>query len=181
MHAIVQDHLEKMLENRLPPDVRKQVEGHLAGCAGCRAAYDEAVEASRWVKLLAVEEPLEPAPGFSVKVMQNIAEVRAAQGWFYFPAWRELGVAAAMFVALLGGYYFTVQATEQPRSAELLLVDAPVPAPAPALVAHRHDPGATMCPECWQKKQGQGPLQMADDHTRREQVIASLVTVEAGD
>ena len=179
MHAIVQDHLEKMLENRLPQDLRKQIEGHLTACADCRAAYEEAQETSRLLKLLASDEAPEPMPGFSIKVMRNIQEARATRSWFYFPALREMGFATAMFLLLLGGYYATVRATDQTPSAEVLL-DMPAQQAAPVLAAHRHDdPAAQMCKQCWQKKQG--TIQVADDHARREQVIASLASAEVGD
>lgn len=184
MHEIVQNHLEKMLENRLPQQLRQQVEDHLTGCADCRTAYAEALETSRLLKLLASEEVPEPAPGFSIKVMQNIQETRAARRWFSFPALRELGFATAMFLLLLGGYYVTVQATGRTTSAEVLL-DMPAPREAPVLAAHQHhDPAAQMCELCWQQKQGattQVATQVADDHARREIVIASLVSGEIGD
>lgn len=179
MHEIVRNHLEKMLENRLPQELRNQIEGHLTGCADCRTAYADALETSRLLKLLASEEAPEPAPGFSIKVMQNIQEVRAERRWFSFPALRELGFATAMFLILLGGYYVTVQATDRSTSAEVLL-DMPVPREAPVLAAHKHDdPAAQMCKLCWQQKQG-AATQVADDHARRERVIASLVS-EVGD
>jgi len=184
MHAIVQDHLEKMLENRLPQELRQQIEGHLTGCADCRAAYAEALETSRLLKLLVAEEAPEPAPGFSIKVMQNIQEARASQRWFYFPALRELGFATAMFLLLLGGYYMTVQATDRTASASAeVLLDMPSDRATPVLAAHRHDPGAQMCPQCWKQKQGstQAATQAADDHSRRESVFASLASVEVGD
>jgi len=183
MHAIVQDHLEKMLENRLPQELRDQVAAHLTGCADCRGAYEEALETSRLVKLLASEEAPEPAPGFSIKVMQNIQEARASQRWFYFPALRELGFATAMFLLLLGGYYMTVQATDRTSSASAeVLLDMPGHE-TPVLAAHHHDPAAQMCPQCWQKKQGstQVATQVADEHANRERVIASLASVEVGD
>ncbi len=178
MHAIVQDHLEKMLENRLPQELRRQVEAHLAGCAACRDAYEESLETSRLLKLLASEDAPEPAPGFSIKVMQNIQEARASQRWFSFPGLRELGFATAMFVLLLGGYYMTVQATSSTNSAEVLL-DMKVDRELPVLVAHEHTSPAEMCKQCWQQKQGS--TQVADDHANRERVIASLASVEVGD
>jgi len=180
MHEIVQNHLEKMLENRLPQGLRNQVEGHLTGCADCRTAYADVVETSRLLRLLASEEAPEPVPGFSIKVMQNIQEARAERRWFSFPALRELGFATAMFLLLLGGYYVTVQATDRSTSAEVLL-DMQTPREKPVLAAHQHqDPAAQMCKQCWQQKQG-ATTQVADDHTLRERVIASLVSGEVGD
>lgn len=184
MHAIVQNHLEKMLENRLPQELRRQIEEHLTGCADCRAAYAEALETSRLLKLLASEDAPEPAPGFSIQVMQNIQEARASQRWFYFPALRELGFATAMFLLLLGGYYMTVQATDRTASASAeVLLDMPADRAVPVLAAHQqHDPGAQNCPQCWQRKQGATQVaQVGDDHARRENVMSSLVSVEVGD
>lgn len=180
MHGIVQNHLEKMLENRLPQELRMQIEDHLTGCADCRASYADALETSRLLKLLASDDAPEPAPGFSIKVMQNIQESRASQRWFYFPALRELGFATAAFLLLLGGYYVTVQATDRTTSAEVLLDMSS--AQAPVLAAHRHDPAAEMCKQCWQKKQGAAQVaQVADDHARRESVMSSLASVDVGD
>lgn len=183
MHEIVQNHFEKMLENRLPPELRNQVEGHLTDCADCRTAYADVLETSRLLRLLTSEEAPEPMPGFSIKVMQNIQHTRAERRWFSFPALRELGFASAMFLILLGGYYLTVQATDQSTSAEVLL--DMTPRKAPVLAAHQHhDPAAQMCKQCWQQKQGattQVATQIADDHARRESVMSSLLAGEVGD
>jgi anti-sigma factor RsiW len=182
MHAIVQNHLEKMLENRLPPQLRQQVEDHLTGCADCREGYAEALETSRLLKLLASDEAPEPAPGFSIKVMQSIQEARASRGWLYFPALRELGFAMAAFLLLLGGYYVTVQATDRTSNSAEMLLDMPAGRSAPVLAAHKHDahdPAAQLCKQCYQQKQA--TTQVADDHARRESVMASLAAVEVGD
>ena len=188
MHAIVQNHLEKMLENRLPHELRNQVESHLTSCADCRSAYEEALETSRLVKLLASDDAPEPAPGFSIKVMESIQASRAAsRSWLYFPALRELGFATAMFLMLLGGYYLTVRAADRTTSAEFL-VDMPGSRVVSVSATHQHrDPSSQSCALCWHQKHGSAPqaaTQVAksdDDHARRESVFASLASTELGD
>jgi anti-sigma factor RsiW len=182
MHEVVRNHLEKMLEGRLPQALQNEMESHLAGCPECRQALESARETSRLLRLLISEDAPEPAPGFSFKVMQNIAESKASsRSWFSFPAVRELALAAAMFLVLLGGYSLTVQATEGDDSAQVLL-NMPVERETPSLLAanHQHSNPDALCLQCWQQKQRSKPA--SDEHARREQVIVSLVSnTEMGD
>lgn len=181
MHEVVHNHLEKMLEGRLPEALQNEFNQHLAGCPQCRQEVESAQETSRLLRLLISEDAPEPAPGFSAKVLLNIAETKAARrSWFSFPAVRELALAAAMFLVLLGGYALMFQATEGESSAQVML-DMPVEREAPALLAASHDhsnPDA-LCLQCWKQKQDAAA---ADEHARRERVMASLVSnTEMGD
>ena len=86
-----------------------------------------------------------------------------------------------MFLLLLGGYSLMVQNAEGENSAQVML-DMAVERETPAVLAvsHQHSNPEAMCLQCWKQKQGSAPA--ADDHARRERVMASLVSnTEMGD
>jgi anti-sigma factor RsiW len=77
MHRVVTESLEEYLSGLLEPAVRRSIEDHLQGCAGCRAGIDGMVEASRLFGALR-GEACEPAFGFYARVVERIEAADAA-------------------------------------------------------------------------------------------------------
>jgi len=104
---------EALLEDRLSgvlggADARK-LAAHLASCAGCRAALDDAQAGARLLKAAALASEGLPDPGFAHRVMAriNVHEQAAERAGFWLPfvplAWR-FAAGAALAVALLLAY-----------------------------------------------------------------------------
>ena len=184
MHSILSENLENYLDGRLPRAVRTGLEAHLTDCVSCREALEEARQSSLLVKMLFAGDDSDngpvPAPGFYVKVRERIEAAKAASRWWIlYPAFRQLAFTAAMFVALVGGYFFTLHATELTSGSAELMLDMQVERETPALLAaHRHANPEEMCLQCWQRRKSSNAA--GDLHSKREQVMAALV-VEPGD
>lgn len=179
MHSILMDNLEKCLEGRLSGPAQAALDAHLANCPSCRVSLEEAYESSRLLRMLRIAESDEPAPepaaGFYLKVRDSIAGAHMTGSWWWMlhPAFRQIAMATLMIMAMLGGYYFTLHATDLNGSttAELFL-DMPVEREAPAVMAiTQHDTPSEMCLRCWHEKSVASRL---DQHERREQVMAAL-------
>ena len=184
MHAILNDHMEKYLEGRLPADIQASFDSHLEECHSCRETLSEAMESSQLLKLLAAgaDDPApEPTPSFAVKVMQGIEGARPVPFWlgwgWSIPMLRQLAVAAAMLLVLAGGYALTLQATTESTTAQLLF-DMPVEHEAPLLAAHKHVTFDDTCLKCWKHAQAQAKVVTtgSDSHANREQAMAALVS-----
>ena len=185
MHAILSENLENYLDGRLSRADRTSLEAHLGACGSCREALEEARQGSVLVKALFAGEDFgsapQPAPGFYVQVRGRIEEAKAASRWWILhPAFRQVAFASVMFVALVGGYFLTLHATELASGSAELMLDMQVERETPALlVAHRHTRPDEMCLQCWQLRQ-KTDVAAEDLHSKREQVMAALVS-EPGD
>ncbi len=131
MHKVVQSQIEAYLDGTLLPLERREVESHLRGCAECRREM-EAVEQTRgWLRLLVLEEPQAPAPGFYARVRQRVESEEARRAWPFWQLFpgptvtRQLAYALIMLLVLLGSYVFTLEQTEPVPAVEVML-DAPV-------------------------------------------------------
>ncbi len=184
IHSILSENLESCLESRLPSDVQAALDAHLAECSSCRKELEEAREAGSLLRLLRVAESDEPAPvpapGFYLKVQESIAATPVTGSWWWMlhPAFRQIAMATLMIMAMLGGYYFTLHATElNAGTAAELFLDMPVEREAPAMLATgQHDTPTEMCLRCWHDKNAAASL---NQHQRREQVMAAVA--ESGD
>lgn len=185
MHSILSENLENYLDGRLPRADRTSLEAHLEGCLSCREALEEARQSSVLVKALFdvddSDNTLQPAPGFYVKVRERIEAAQAlSRWWILHPAFRQVAFASVMLVALVGGYSWTLHATELASGSAELMLDMQVERETPALLAvHRHTRPEEMCLQCWQLRQ-KTDVAAEDLHSRREQVMAALVS-EPGD
>lgn len=184
MHSILSENLENYLDGRLPRADRTSLEAHLGGCAACREALDEARRSSVLVKAMFAwddsDQP-QPAPGFYVQVRERIEAAKAASRWWILhPAFRQVAFASMMFVALVGGYFWTLHVTELASGSAELMLDMQVERETPALLAvHQHTRPEEMCLQCWQLR-NKTDLVAEDLHSKREQVMAALVA-EPGD
>jgi predicted anti-sigma-YlaC factor YlaD len=104
--------LESALESAANdrPALDADLEAHLASCAGCRVAFEDAAVARQLLE--ASLAPVAPSFGFSTRVLANIRaeEARQAQGSIF---WRPLehlaakvALVAATIVLLLSFYVY---------------------------------------------------------------------------
>lgn len=97
--------LERISTGELSPQVRRAVQGHLAGCEACRAALAE-IDALAGV-LAGVQSPPVPA-GFAPRVMAAAAmrqDAKAVAAWSFVKWWRMTSVpihAAAAAALIIG-------------------------------------------------------------------------------
>lgn len=111
MHEIVREHLERYLEGRCSPDRLVEIQGHIAGCAGCRAKLEEFEGSARMLRLLRPPaEKFVPPPDFYQKVMQRIETSRQDSFWSFLldPVFgRRLVYASLALVAILSSFLFS--------------------------------------------------------------------------
>jgi anti-sigma factor (TIGR02949 family) len=69
----VRRELSEYLEDDVTPELRSQIEDHLAGCAHCTAIYDGMRNV---VQLLGSERMIEVPEGFSQRLYQRLFRVR---------------------------------------------------------------------------------------------------------
>lgn len=105
--ALLEDTLEKLRSNR-PLALDLELTAHLAGCAGCRRALEEAQQASGLLSKgrAALPESLTGDPFFASRVAARIRAYEAARvaGADFWPALETLSLrlsAAALSVALM--------------------------------------------------------------------------------
>lgn len=113
------DDLTALLDGALPPARRAEVEGHLAGCAGCRAERDRLAGALG--ALSSLPPPPGPSPWFLSRLEARLADEPApARGLLAtLSAWRwRLGVPAAAVAAAAA---MAVVAVRQQRADEAAL------------------------------------------------------------
>ncbi len=103
MHQAIRNGLEAYLSGRLPAAEQRQFLDHLSLCAGCRLEVDALREQADMMRLLRVEQPLEPAPGFYARVMERIEAQTAPSLWSIFlePAFGGRLIAAALGLVLV--------------------------------------------------------------------------------
>jgi anti-sigma factor RsiW len=142
MHAVVMESLEEFLAGTLEPVERHAIEAHLGACAGCREEIRGMEDVSLLFGSLRIAEPLEPAPGFTAKVMQQVAETKAAPAWSSFfpfdPAIGRRMVYSCLLVLVAMGTYIV--------SSERSYTSEPMP---DAVMAQQTQPsfGADPAPE----------------------------------
>jgi anti-sigma factor RsiW len=98
--------LEEFLAGTLEPAERKPVEAHLAGCASCREEIAGFREVSSFFTSLRPDEPVEPAPGFYARVLQNVeSQKRQSFGAFLDLAFaRRLAFASLLTLTVIAGF-----------------------------------------------------------------------------
>lgn len=123
MSHLDEGQLHALLDGELTGSERSQAEAHLAGCAECRAAYDEARAFFQEADALIAAVDLPPASTPSIAP----AKTRGRGGF----RWKQLAWAATVVLALGLGW---VAKSRQTRvgDARFDVVAAPASAPAPA-------------------------------------------------
>src|ERR1700686_1737538 len=109
MHAVVMESLEEYLSGTLEPAADRDVGAHLSTCRRCREELAGMRNISELFVSLQPEEPLEPAPGFYARVIQQVGERKAAPSFAGFFALdlafgRRLVLACLLTFAILGSY-----------------------------------------------------------------------------
>ncbi len=105
------DVIEKGLEEYLGGSVNREMETHLAQCERCRSEVEEIRQLSSLLGTYLAEAPMEPALGFSQRVMRRVAEDKGRSLWSVLsvdPGFaRKLVLASLLSLAALGGYLAT--------------------------------------------------------------------------
>ncbi len=109
MHAVVMDSLEEYLAGVLKPAAKQEIEAHLNACDACRGEIRSMQAVSQLFVSLRSEEVVEPALGFSARVLAQVNERKAvpslANVFGLNLAWgRRLIFASLLTLAVLGSY-----------------------------------------------------------------------------
>lgn len=112
MHAVVMESLEEFLAGTLEPVELRAIEAHLGGCAACREELRAMEDMSLLFGSLRSAEEIQPSPGFSARVLQQVSEQKAASSWTSFfvfdPVWaQKMVVACALLLVAVGSYLVT--------------------------------------------------------------------------
>jgi hypothetical protein len=111
MHEPIKGGLEAFLRG----DGSKAFLEHLEACPKCRAEAGRFADQAAMVRLLRVDEELDPAPGFYARVMARVESQSRASFWgpLLDPMFgRRLMYASLTMVILLGTYLFTAETRE---------------------------------------------------------------------
>jgi hypothetical protein len=107
-------HIINLLENaplaELGENELDVIKAHVTECEGCRHAYEAAQIASLLLKQR-VAEAFEPSPFFQTRVLAEVREQFAEEGWSLIRLWRSAGALAsamAVTVATLGILTFMI-------------------------------------------------------------------------
>ena len=109
MHAVVMDRLEEFLADALNPAAQREIKAHLTSCDACREEIRSMQEVSQLFLSLRTEEPLVPAPGFYVRVIEQVSERKAVPSvanvfGLGFAFGRQLIFVSLLTLAVLGSY-----------------------------------------------------------------------------
>jgi anti-sigma factor RsiW len=109
MHAVVMESLEEFLAGTLEPVERHSIQAHLGSCAACREELQGMEDLSLLFGSLRPAEAFEPAPGFSARVMSQVADRNAAPSWRSFFAFdptlgRRLVFSCLLVLVAMGTY-----------------------------------------------------------------------------
>lgn len=109
MHAVVMESLEEYLSGTLDPGADRDIEAHLSTCRRCREELAGMQDISELFVSLQPEQPLELAPGFYARVIQQVGERKAVPAFAGFFALdlafgRRLAFASLLTFAILGSY-----------------------------------------------------------------------------
>ena len=121
-HKPYRDWMHAVLDGELAAADRRQFEAHLAGCAGCQAAWWSLSEAQR---LLKAEPVLAPRAGFTgrfqARLHQRQRQAPARLLWGALAlAFGAVGAAAVVVPLGLGVILSTLRAAQQPATAVAL-------------------------------------------------------------
>jgi len=112
--------LSRALDRPLDDSIRKALESHLAGCAGCRAAASE-LRALR-TRLSQGVRP-EPVPGFWGRIERRLAEAPSLEPQAVWLRWglRAIPASLAMIAGFLGAMILFLPASVETSPAQALL------------------------------------------------------------
>lgn len=145
MHDLLRDNLEGRLSGSLDPATDRELDRHLAQCAGCREQWRALAEAAEALRSLRPPQGMDfdLPPGFYARLVEQIESEREIPFWAMLvdPGFgRRVVFACLMLFALLGAY---VAAFERPdyasrhrAEATLAMCKGPgcvTPLPAPRL------------------------------------------------
>ena len=105
MHAVIINDLEEYLSGSLPPSALDRFQAHLETCGSCRREIDSMREASGWLRALKSTQAPEPSPGFTARVLRNLAAKPAPTLWSIFGDFgfgRRVVFASLLTMAVLG-------------------------------------------------------------------------------
>jgi anti-sigma factor RsiW len=104
MHDVIQNGLEEYLDGK----IRREFQAHLDQCSGCRAEVREFQEVSLLIHALREPEPVQPPPGFFLRVADNIEMRKKASLWSLFSLsaafGRRVAFASLVILALVGSF-----------------------------------------------------------------------------
>jgi predicted anti-sigma-YlaC factor YlaD len=111
MHQPIRERLEAHLAGKAD----SQFDTHLAACTSCRDEVMEIKRQNDMLRLLRVDEQLEPAPGFYARVMDRIEAQRRQSMWYAFlePLFaKRLVYASLTLLVLLSGFLLSTPSEE---------------------------------------------------------------------
>jgi predicted anti-sigma-YlaC factor YlaD len=121
MHAVTMENLEEYLAGTLEPAQLREIEAHLSNCSMCRDEMRGMQQlAGLFVSLRDDKtESWDMAPGFAVKVMEQVAHRKPAPAFASFFALnlafgRRLVFASLLMLAVVGGFLVTRE-SQYPR------------------------------------------------------------------
>jgi anti-sigma factor RsiW len=117
MHAVLMDSLEEYLAGTAEPAELREIEAHLKSCATCREELAGMQQVSYWMRALKPEQPIQPAPGFYARVMQQIGDRKPAPTFSSLFALdlafgRRVAFGCLLTLAVLGSYLVTRETGE---------------------------------------------------------------------
>ena len=126
--------LHAYLDGELPSAERATLERHIETCATCREEIAGMKQVSYWMRALKPEQPIQPAPGFYARVMQQVGDRKPAPTFSNLFALdlafgRRLAFGCLLTLAVLGSYLVTRE-TGEPAALSPEVVMAQQDAPA---------------------------------------------------
>lgn len=136
MHEPVRSQLEEILQGRLEPGRRGELEAHLAQCEECVTELEEIRLYSSVIRTLHAPAAPEPRPGFYARVMERIETQARPSFWTLFldPVFGQRLVYATGAMVLLMASFLLATSGETPQLAQtpVEIIVQPASAPAPA-------------------------------------------------
>jgi anti-sigma factor RsiW len=121
MHPVIVENLEEYMTGSLLPGARREFETHLEACSACREQVRGMKEISAWFEELRPVEAVMPSPGFTARVMRQVAETPAPSFWSLLsvdPGFgRRVVFASLLTLAVLGGYLVSRETDYSPALA----------------------------------------------------------------
>jgi anti-sigma factor RsiW len=105
MHAVIVEDIEDYLAGTLPPSSQRRFQAHLETCGACRREIQEMREFTGLFGALKLAGAVEPSPGFTARVMQDVAMRPAPSLWNPFADFafgRRVVFASLLTLAVLG-------------------------------------------------------------------------------
>lgn len=108
MHPVIIENLEDFLSGMLLPAGLREFEAHLQGCPACREEVRGMQEVSGFFAALRPEDAFAPPPGFTARLMAQVAREPAPSFWSLFSLeagfGRKVVFASLLTLAVLGSY-----------------------------------------------------------------------------